>query len=92
VLQSFDGTGGAGAQDFLDLDQLFDSLGIDTAARAALVSTVDLNGGTNGPTWEVRVNADADGATGTGGFELVVATVQSADNITVGQDVLVGTL
>jgi VCBS repeat-containing protein len=92
VLQSFDGTGGVGAQDFLDLDQLFDSLGIDTAARAALVSTVDLNGGTNGPTWEVRVNADGDNGTGTGGFELIVATIQSADNITVGQDVLVGTL
>jgi VCBS repeat-containing protein len=92
LLQSFDGTGGAGAQDLLDLDQLFDSLGIDTASRATLVTTVDLNGGTNGPTWEVRVNADGDGGTGTGGFELIVATIASADNITAGQDVLVGAL
>jgi RTX calcium-binding nonapeptide repeat (4 copies)/Bacterial cadherin-like domain/Bacterial Ig domain len=89
TIQNFDGNAGGSGQDVLTLDDLFDSLSIATDDRAALVNIVDLNGGSPGPTWQVQVNADGNAGNG---FELIVANIQTTDAITVGQDVLVGTL
>jgi Ca2+-binding RTX toxin-like protein len=80
VVLDFDGDP-AGGQDVLDLDALFDSLGIAASKRAGLVDINDLGG-----TVEISVNAD-----GKAGFELVIATLNTADAITKGQDVIVGT-
>jgi Ca2+-binding RTX toxin-like protein len=80
VVLDFDGDP-AGGQDVLDLDALFDSLGIVASKRAGLVRIDDLGG-----TVEISVNAD-----GKAGFELSVATLTTADVITKGQDVFVGT-
>jgi hypothetical protein len=65
----------------LDLDALFDSLGIAASKRAGLVNINDL-----GNTVEISVNAD-----GKAGFELLIATLNTVDVITKGQDVIVGT-
>jgi hypothetical protein len=65
----------------LDLDALFDSLGIAASMRAGLVNINDL-----GNTVEISVNAD-----GKAGFELLIATLNTVDVITKGQDVIVGT-
>jgi Ca2+-binding RTX toxin-like protein len=81
LVLGFDGNT-AGGQDKLDLDALFDSLNIDTAARSKLV---DID--PNGATVDVKVDADQIGS-----FELHVATLQTADLITIGEDVVVGTL
>ena len=81
VITAFDGNP-TGGQDSLDLDSLFDSLGVLAASRAGRVSIQD-----NGATVDVAV--DADGILGNG-FELTVATLKTADAITIGQDVLVG--
>jgi Ca2+-binding RTX toxin-like protein len=80
VVLDFDGDP-TGGQDVLDLDAFFDSLGIAASKRAGLVSIDDLGG-----TVEISVNAD-----GKAGFELLVATLNTADVITKGQDVFVGT-
>jgi Ca2+-binding RTX toxin-like protein len=80
LVLGFDGNP-AGGQDKLDLDALFDSLGIDTIDRSGLVDIKD-----NGATVDVKVDGDKDGT-----FELHVATLQTADIITIGDDVLVGT-
>ncbi len=82
VITAFDGNP-VGGQDTLDLDTLFDSLGVLAGARAGRVSILD-----NGATVDVAV--DADGNLGNG-FELTVATLKTADTIALGQDVLVGT-
>jgi hypothetical protein len=81
LVLGFDGNP-AGGQDKLDLEALFDSLNIATDNRADLVEIKD-----NGATVDVKVDADQNGS-----FELHVATLQSADVITVGDDVIVGTL
>ena len=81
VIDGFDGDA-AGGQDTLDLDALFDGLGVTAADRAARVSVVD-NGGS------VNVAVDVDG-NAANGFEVVLATLNTADAITIGQDVLVG--
>jgi hypothetical protein len=65
----------------LDLDALFDSLGIAASKRAGLVNINDL-----GNTVEISVNAD-----GKAGFELLIATLNTVDVITKGQDMIVGT-
>lgn len=83
VVVGFDGNA-AGGQDTLDLDALFDSLFVAGAARAGRVQILD-----NGPS--VAVLVDLDGNVGNG-FELAVATLKTADVITVGPDILVGTL
>jgi Ca2+-binding RTX toxin-like protein len=80
IILDFDGDP-TGGQDKLDLDALFDSLGIAASKRAGLVDINDL-----GNTVEIFVNAD-----GKAGFELFVATLNTADAITKGQDVIVGT-
>jgi Ca2+-binding RTX toxin-like protein len=79
VLNNFDGNA-SGGQDVLNLDALFDSLGIAAGSRAALVQITD-----NGTTVDVKVNAD-----GVAGFELHVAVINSSDAIDL-TDVIVGT-
>jgi hypothetical protein len=63
----------------VDLDALFDSLGVAAASRAGRVQLVD-----TGP--DVRVDIDADGGAGNG-FELSLLTFQgmaSPTGLTVG--------
>jgi Ca2+-binding RTX toxin-like protein len=81
VILDFDGDP-AGGQDVLNLDALFDSLGIAASKRAGLVDISDIGN-------EVLVSVNADGKAG---FELVIATLNTLDVITKGQDVIVGTL
>jgi Ca2+-binding RTX toxin-like protein len=81
VIIGFDGNP-AGGQDTFDLDALFDSLLIGAADRSARVSIVD-----KGASVDIAVNADGLGGNG---FELIVATLKTADVITVGQDVILG--
>jgi Ca2+-binding RTX toxin-like protein len=81
VIDHFDGTA-TGGQDVLNLDALFDGLGVATADRGGRVSVVD-------SVTSVDVRVDADGKAG---FELVVATLNTTDDITVGPDILVGSL
>lgn len=76
-------------QDVIDLDGLFSALGVPTADRAGRVQMADTNGGTDGPTWVLSV--DADGNAGNG-FEVVMATISSTDHLTVNQDVHLGQL
>ena len=74
----FDNNPAGGGQDLVDLDALFDSLGVAAASRAGRVQLVD-----TGP--DVRVNIDADG--GGNGFELTLLTFQamaSPTGLTVG--------
>jgi trimeric autotransporter adhesin len=81
------GTSGT-AQDFIDLDALFDSLGVATAERAGRVSLA-----VNGGGLDVRIDTD-----GVGGGDLNLLTFQymSASAISVGNaatnDIFVGTL
>jgi Ca2+-binding RTX toxin-like protein len=82
IILGFDGDA-AGGQDTLDLDALFDGLGVAAAGRAARVSVAD-----NGASANVSVDADGNAANG---FEFIVATLATADAVTVGQDVIVGT-
>ena len=79
VISGFDGDS-LGGQDVLNLDALFDSLGIAAANRAARIELTDL-----GATVEVRVNTG-----GAPDFDLFVATLNTADAITVGQDIIAG--
>jgi Ca2+-binding RTX toxin-like protein len=81
VVDGFDGDA-AGGQDVLNLDALFDSLGIVAAQRNAHVSTVD-----NGDNVDVFV--DADGNVGNG-FELLAVTLNTSSDVTVGQDIVIG--
>lgn len=81
LISKFDGDA-AGGQDLVNLDALFAGLGVDVALRATRVSIVD-----KGATVDVRVDADGNIANG---FELTIATLQTADTITVGEDVFVG--
>ncbi len=78
----FDGNA-VGGQDSVNLDSLFDGIGLATADRAARISIVD-----KGAT--VNVSVDTDGNVGNG-FEVIV-TLQTANTITIGEDVLVGSL
>jgi Ca2+-binding RTX toxin-like protein len=79
IIQGFDGDA-SGGQDVLDLDALFDSLSVDTADRAGRVQLDD-----KGASVDVAVDFDGTGTTFT-----QIATLNTADVITVGQDVLVG--
>jgi Ca2+-binding RTX toxin-like protein len=85
VIDNFEG--GITGQDVLDLDALFDSLGVATVDRA--VDLID-----KGTSVEVRVDVDGKD---TNGAEFLVATLNKAnvgDLITVGDghDIVVGTL
>jgi Ca2+-binding RTX toxin-like protein len=75
----FDGNP-AGGQDVLNLNNLFSHLSVPVGDRAARVSIVD-----KGASVEVLVDTNGDLM-----FDLHVATLKTADPITVGQDVLVG--
>jgi Ca2+-binding RTX toxin-like protein len=79
VIQSFDGNA-TGGQDILDLDAMFDSLGVAGASRGARVQLTDLGASVN-----VRIDTNGDGT-----FDYLAATIYSADVITLGTDVLVG--
>jgi Ca2+-binding RTX toxin-like protein len=85
VISNFDGDAAGGGQDTVDLDALFDSLGFAAPDRGALV-TVTPGGGAG--TFDVNVDVSAlhDGSQ-----IITVATLNTTDAITVGQDVLVGT-
>ncbi len=80
IISGFDGDA-AGGQDTLNLDALFDGLGVAAVDRTARVSVAD-----NGASVNVSVDADGNAANG---FEFVVATLNTADAVTVGQDVIV---
>ena len=82
LVSKFDGNP-AGGQDTVDLDVLFDGLGLATADRAARVAITDKGAA-------VDVAVDTDGNVGNG-FEIIV-TLQTADNVSIGEDVLVGSL
>ncbi|MBA4099827.1 MAG: hypothetical protein C0484_24015 [Rhodospirillum sp.] len=71
----------AGGQDVLDLDDLFDGLGVSAQFRADRISIVD-----KGATVDVFVDLDGSPFT----EALLVATLKTSDPITVGQDVLPG--
>jgi Ca2+-binding RTX toxin-like protein len=75
----FDGNA-VGGQDVFNLNNLFSALSVPLGDRAARVSIVD-----KGATVEIAVDAD-----GVNGFELTVATLKTADQITIGQDIIVG--
>jgi Ca2+-binding RTX toxin-like protein len=83
VINNFDGDAADG-QDFLDLDRLFDSLDVATDLRDDRVEFNNKGAGV-----EVRVDVDGNAANGA---EFLVATLNTADDIAVGSDVLVGTL
>jgi Ca2+-binding RTX toxin-like protein len=82
VIQSFDGNGGAGSQDLVDLDQLFDTLNVATNLRDDRTSIDD-----NGSTVDILIDAD-----GNGSFELTIVTLQTSNSVTEGSDVVFGTL
>ena len=82
VIDSFDGNA-AGGQDTLNLEALFDALGVASADRAARVSVVD-----HGATVDIAIDADGNAANG---FELTAVTLNTNDTITTGQDVILGT-
>jgi hypothetical protein len=79
IINQFDGDA-AGGQDVLNLDGLFDALGVATAARAGRVTLTD-----KGASVDVHVDLNGDGTA-----EYFAATINSANAITVGADVLVG--
>ena len=81
VIENFDA--GGPSHDTIDLDALFDNLGVATGDRADLVQIVD-----NGDTEEVRLNAD-----GNPDFEVLLVTVNLTDgDLDVGTEVVLGNL
>jgi len=79
VIQGFDGNA-TGGQDVLDLDLYFDTRGIAAADRAGRVGIAD-----HGNSVDVWIDTNADKF-----LDTKIVTIQSADAITVGADVLVG--
>ena len=86
---NFDAVGGSGAQDFIFLDALFDSLGRSDADRAAGAGYI-----VDAATARLLIDLDNDNATGVlGGFEYVLATVSAVTGGTFDNaDVNAGTL
>jgi VCBS repeat-containing protein len=81
VITDFDGAGGTGNQDYIDLDGLFDALGVLAAARAGRVD-VSTGGSDGGGTFSnLRIDAD-----GNGSFELTLAKVYTTDALTAGHE------
>ena len=78
VITTFDGNA-AGGQDVLDLDWLFDTLGIATNSREDSLSVVD-----NGATVDILLVGDDDSQ--------LIVTLNTADAISAGQDILLGSL
>jgi len=83
VISNFDGDSAGGGQDTVDLDALFDSLSIAGPDRAGRVT---LTPGVGAVDVSVDVSALYDGSN-----VITVATLNTTDAITVGQDVLAGT-
>ena len=81
LVVDFDGDA-AGGQDVLDLDGLFDALGVAEPDRAGRVSVTD-----GGSVVDISIDADGNAANG---FELKAVTLTTTDAVTVGQDVLLG--
>jgi Ca2+-binding RTX toxin-like protein len=79
IIDDFDGDA-AGGQDTLNLDALFDKLGVAEADRAGRVSLTD-----GGSTVDVAIDADGNAANG---FELKTVTLNTTDAVTLGQDVI----
>ena len=79
LIADFDGDA-AGGQDVLNLDALFDKLGVAEVDRAGRVSLTD-----NGSAVDVAIDADGNAANG---FELTAVTLITADAVTLGQDVI----
>jgi Ca2+-binding RTX toxin-like protein len=77
VINNFDGNA-AGGQDVLDLDSFFDQLDVDTADRAGLITINDKGN-------SVDIEFQFFGTN-------VLATINTADAVTIGTDVIVGTL
>jgi Ca2+-binding RTX toxin-like protein len=82
VINGFEG--GTTGQDALNLDALFDSLNVATDLRDDRIAIDD-----KGSSVEVRVDVDGKAVNGA---EFLVATLNTADDIAVGADVLIGTL
>jgi len=72
IVTNFDNAGGVGAQDFIDLDGLFDSLGIAAAARVGRTALVD-----TGADVELRIDQNGDAV-----FETLVLTFQGTGAVT----------
>ena len=81
LIADFDGDA-AGGQDVLNLDALFDKLGVAEVDRAGRVSLTD-----GGSVVDVSIDADGNAANG---FELKAVTLNTTDAVTLGQDVLLG--
>jgi Ca2+-binding RTX toxin-like protein len=81
LVVDFDGDA-AGGQDVLDLDGLFDTLGVAEPDRAGRVSVTD-----GGSVVDISIDSDGNAANG---FELKAVTLTTTDAVTVGQDVLLG--
>lgn len=78
IIQGFDGNA-TGGQDKLDLDGYFDALGVDPEDRAERVGLVD-----SGASVAVWIDVDANGW-----LDWSIATIQTTDAVTLGQDVLI---
>ena len=90
VINGFDDAGGAGAQDYVDLDALFDSLGVASGSRVGRVQVSD--GGA-----DVLVTVDLTGnGFGAGDIVIKLSGIASPATISVGtaatDDIQVGTL
>jgi Ca2+-binding RTX toxin-like protein len=81
IILQFDGDP-AGGQDALNLDGMFDALGVATVDRAGRLTLTD-----KGTSVDVHIDVDGDGS-----VEYLAATINTASAVTVGTDVLVGTL
>jgi len=79
LIADFDGDA-AGGQDVLNLDALFDKLGVAVIDRAGRVALTD-----NGSVVDVAIDADGKAANG---FELIAVTLNTADAVALGQDVI----
>ncbi len=79
LIVDFDGDA-AGGQDVLNLDALFDKLGVAEVDRAGRVSLTD-----SGSAVDVAIDADGNAANG---FELTAVTLITTDAVTLGQDVI----
>ncbi|WP_119303265.1 DUF5801 repeats-in-toxin domain-containing protein [Dongia deserti] len=89
VITGFDNSGGSGNQDFIDLNPLFDSLGIATGSRTGLVNISTSSGNT-------IVNVDVDGVAGISAGDVKITIVGITSGITAGtgpnDDLQLGTL
>jgi hypothetical protein len=77
VILSFDGNA-TGGQDYLDISDFLQNLGIDNEDRAARVGVVD-----NGASVEVWLDYDGDKT-----LDSAIATINTTDTVTVGEDIV----